>query len=121
MEAIAYRFALIARALEPLAPDAAIMASGNALRSSPAWSQILADVLGRRLNVCEGAEASMRGAALLALEAAGKIQSIAEVSVPVETVFEPRMSHHVRYQDGLERQQTILQNPNPGSTNRTVK
>ncbi|MBC8030633.1 MAG: gluconokinase [Pyrinomonadaceae bacterium] len=109
MESIAYRFALIATALEPLAPGATIMASGNALRSSRVWIQILADVLGRPVTLCQEAEASMRGAALLALEAAGKIQSIAEFSVPVETVFEPTMSHHVRYQDGLARQQRIYE------------
>ena len=92
MEAVAYRFALIARALEPLAADASIVVSGHALRSSPAWVQILADVLGRRLNVSERAEASTRGAALLALEAAGKIRSIEDFSVPVEAVFEPDMT-----------------------------
>jgi gluconokinase len=121
MESIAYRFALIARALEPLAPEATIIASGNALCSSSVWVQILADVLGRRVTLCREPEASMRGAALLALEAAGKIQSIAEYSVPVETNFEPTMSHHVRYQDGLERQQRYYKTLIQESTNRTVK
>src|SRR6185369_610480 len=37
LEAIAYRFALIARALDEVAPNATIFASGNALRSSPVW------------------------------------------------------------------------------------
>ena len=109
MEAIAYRFALIARALEPLAPGALLIASGHALRCSPTWVQILADVLGRPVALSETSEASTRGAALLALEAAGKIGSIAEFSVPVETVFEPNMSHHEIYQDGLERQQRIYE------------
>ncbi len=107
MEAIAYRFALISRALEPLAPGAAIVGSGNAIRSSPVWGQILADVLGRRIELSEESEASLRGAALLALEATGKIRSITEFSVPVETIFEPRMSHHERYQQALSRQQRI--------------
>jgi gluconokinase len=109
MEAIAYRFALIARELETLAPGASLMASGHALRSSQTWVQILADVLGRRVGVSELTEASTRGAALLALEAAGKIQSIEEFSVPVEKIFEPRMSHHERYVAGLERQQQIYE------------
>ncbi|MEK6280049.1 MAG: gluconokinase [Acidobacteriota bacterium] len=107
MEAVAYRFALIAQALEPLAPGASVMVSGHALRSSPVWVQILADVLGHRLNVSARAEASTRGAALLALEAAGKIRSIEDFSVPVEAVFEPDMSRHARYRVGLERQQRI--------------
>ena len=111
MEAIAYRFALIAAALEPFAPGATMVASGNALRSSPSWVQILADVLGRRVLVFEQPEASMRGAALLALEAAGKIQTIEKISVPssesVETVFEPNVRHQALYQAGLARQQRI--------------
>ena len=50
MEAIAYRFALVAAALEPFAPGATLVASGNALRSSATWVQILADV--SRLGAC---------------------------------------------------------------------
>jgi len=113
MEAIAYRFALIAKALEPFAPGATVVASGNALRMSPTWVQIVADVLGRRVVVSETSEASLRGAALLALEATGKIQSIEKsfvaVSEAVETVFEPNMTHHALYQEGLARQQLIYQ------------
>ena len=113
MEAIAYRFALIAKALEPFAPGATVVASGNALRMSPTWVQIIADVLGRRVVVSETSEASLRGAALLALEATGKIQSIEKsfvaVSEAVETVFEPNMTHHALYQEGLARQQLIYQ------------
>ncbi|MBA3355779.1 MAG: gluconokinase [Pyrinomonadaceae bacterium] len=109
MEAIAYRFALIAKALEPVAPGATIIASGTALRSSPVWTQIIADVLGRSIGLSEPREASVRGAALLALEAAGKIQSITELPVRLEQTFEPNMSHHVRYQEGLKRQQRIYE------------
>jgi gluconokinase len=109
MEAVAYRLALIADALEPLAPKAMIIASGNALRSSPTWVQILADVLGRPIGVSELAEASTRGAALLALEAAGKIQSIEKFSAPLERTVEPDMLRHAQYLKGLERQQQIYQ------------
>jgi gluconokinase len=104
LEAIAYRFALIARDLDRIAPNATIVASGNALRSSPVWLQIIADVLGRPLMFGGTAENSIRGAALLALEAVGKIATIDEDSVVVEQVFEPDMSRHARYQKGLARQ-----------------
>jgi len=107
LESIGYRFALIARALDRLAPDATIVASGNALRSSPVWSQIIADVLGRPLRLGGSAEASIRGAALLALEVVGKIGSIEETSVLVEQVFEPDMRRHARYQEGLARQEEL--------------
>jgi gluconokinase len=109
MEGIAYRFALIARDLDPVAPAASIIASGTALRSSPAWTQIIADVLGRSLLVSETQEASARGAALLALEAAGKIQSITDLPVGVRRTCEPNMSRHLIYQKALERQQQIYE------------
>jgi gluconokinase len=107
LEAIAYRFAAIAQALEPVAPDARCVATGNALRSSPAWIQIIADVLGRPVTLGSAAEASIRGAALLALEAVGKIANIEDVSVSVAEVFQPDMMRHARYREGLARQEQL--------------
>ena len=107
LESIAYRFALIARALDDVAPNATIAASGNALRSSPVWLQIIADVLGRPLLLGGTAEASSRGAALLALEAVGKIAGIEEDQFVVDQVFEPDMRRHARYQHGLARQEEL--------------
>ncbi|HVI71927.1 MAG TPA: FGGY-family carbohydrate kinase, partial [Pyrinomonadaceae bacterium] len=109
LEAIAYRFALIARDLDLVAPNAMIVASGNALRSSPVWLQIIADVLGRPLTFGGTAESSIRGAALLALEAVGKIATIDEDSVVVEQVFEPDMSRHAQYQKGIARQKELYE------------
>ena len=112
MEAVAYRFALIADALNPLAPNASLIASGHALWSSPGWVQMLADVLGSPIQLSETDEASTRGAALLALEATGKIQSINRHSVTVTTipkVFEPDMTRHQRYRDAIERQQRLYE------------
>jgi gluconokinase len=71
------------------------------------WSQIIADVLGRSVRFDGGAESSMRGAALLALEAVGKIGSIEQDSVSIEQVFEPDLSRHARYQEGLARQEEL--------------
>jgi gluconokinase len=107
LESIAYRFALIANALDEIAPQATVIATGNALRSSPAWLQIIADVLGRPVMFGGSPEASIRGAALLALEAVGKIGSIEEVSVPVDTGVEPDMQRHARYREGLARQEDL--------------
>jgi len=109
LESIAYRFALIARALDRIAPNAMIAASGNALRSSPAWLQIIADVLGRPLMLGGAAEASSRGAALLALEAVGKIANIEEDLFAVDEVFEPDMTRHARYSRGLARQEELYE------------
>lgn len=107
LEAIAYRFALIARALNDIAPDASVVATGNALRSSRVWIQIIADVLGRPILLGTAAEASIRGAALLALEAVGKIASIEDVAVSVAEVFQPDMARHARYREGLARQEDL--------------
>jgi gluconokinase len=107
LESIAYRFALIANALDEIAPGAMVFATGNALRSSPAWLQIMADVLGRPVMFGGSPEASIRGAALLALEAVGKIGSIEEVSVSVDTGVEPDMQRHARYREGLARQEDL--------------
>jgi gluconokinase len=109
MESVAYRFALIARAVETVAPRASIFASGQALSASPVWVQILADVLGKEINLTEASEASTRGAALLAVESAGKITAIEQLSPPVKRVYQPDMSRHARYQDGLARHQRIYE------------
>jgi gluconokinase len=109
LESIAYRFALIAEALDEIAPNAKIIATGNALRSSPVWLQIVADVLGRPVMFGGTPEASIRGAALLALEAVGKIVNLEAVSVSVDEVFEPDMQRHARYREGLARQQELYE------------
>lgn len=107
MEAIAYRLAHVHQALAMFASDATIVASGTALHRSPVWIQILADVLGQPITLSPYDESSTRGAALLALEAAGKIANIETQSVVAGTTFEPDMSRHVRYQAAMERQQQV--------------
>jgi gluconokinase len=107
LESIAYQFASIAEALDKIAPGATIVASGNALRSSRVWLQIIADVLGRPLMFGRTAESSLHGAALLALEAVGKIATIDDDSLAVEQVFEPDMTRHARYQQGRARQEDL--------------
>jgi gluconokinase len=112
MEAICYRFALLSKALERVAPNASIIAAGNALLSSPTWTQMIADVMGRRIELSANKEASSRGAALLALEAAGKIDSIETVDLELAfapVVYEPDMTRHLRYTEAIERQQKLYE------------
>lgn len=112
MEAVSYRFALLANALDKIAPEATIVAAGNALLSSPAWAQMIADVLGRRIELSRENEASSRGAALLALEAAGKIDSIETIN-PGSSVapffYDPDLEWHLRYANAIERQQKLCE------------
>ena len=107
MEAVCYRFALLAKALDKVAPQATIVATGNALLSSTAWAQMIADVLGRRVELSEISEASSRGAALLALEAAGKIDSIETIEPEFAAACEPDTTRHARYAEAIERQQKL--------------
>jgi gluconokinase len=103
LEAIAYRFAMIHRLLQPLLPDDHIMvASGGALLRSPVWTQIMADVIGRPVCVSNVDEASCRGAALYVLEQLHEIESITKADAMLSTTFEPNLEAHEIYQKELE-------------------
>ena len=89
MEAVAFRFAEVFDQMKQVSTIEEIVASGGALDNSPTWTQIIADVLGRDLLVSKAPEASLHGAALLALESIGKIKNLEEVS----TVLNPKQFH----------------------------
>jgi gluconokinase len=107
LEAVAYRFALIAGQLE-LALDnvPAYIAGGGALQRSPAWCRIFADVLDRPLYVHPAAETTARGLALLAAEVLGRPL---EACPPINflRVHQPDAERHGRYRAALERQQEL--------------
>lgn len=73
MEGVAFRLADIYEPLNTVTDITEIVASGGALRRSPAWTQIIADTLGQDLTINDTDESSLRGAALLALETTGKM------------------------------------------------
>lgn len=105
MESIAYRFALIYDALQALATPVHFVASGGALQSSPTWTQIIADVLGRPLRLSGVRETSSRGAVLLALESVGAIAGITNAPAPTLEAYEPDAERHALYSAALKRQQ----------------
>lgn len=80
MEGVAFRLADIFERLGTVADIHEIVASGGALRDSPVWTQIIADVIGRDLTLNDASESSSRGAVLLAHESLGKIESIERAS-----------------------------------------
>lgn len=106
MEAIAFRLSLIVAELNTILSTTTIIASGNALHSSPLWLQIITDVIGRQIMLSETREASTRGAALLALDAAGKIR-LNDQSNRCAEVFEPDFSEHAKYLPAIQRQQQL--------------
>ena len=101
LEGVCYRFADV---LEALGEVEEVVVTGGALLASPAWVQILADVLGRRLEVSGVAEGSARGAALVALERLGHPLPAA----PVSHVVEPRLDRHEAHREALAEQRALI-------------
>jgi sugar (pentulose or hexulose) kinase len=87
LEAVCYRLAAV---LEALGSVETVVATGHALLASPDWTQILADVLGRPVEVSAVAEGSARGAAVMALERLG----LDVPEAPIERMVEPRLERH---------------------------
>lgn len=108
LETVAYRFALIHARLAEACPEVAeIVATGGALSASPAWIQIMADVLGMPVTTSTEREASSRGAALLALEALGVLPSVAAPPAGVGATVLPDPARHARYREGLARHRQL--------------
>ena len=117
MEAVAYRFRLMYDGLKPVASaDHAIIANGGAILRSPAWLQVMADVLEHPVVALDPqAESTARGAAVLALEAAGLIESVESLRQPIEdgTVIEPIAENVERYRAGRARQGALERSLGP--------
>ena len=107
MEAVAFRFALIAEMLGGTSPgEKEVIASGGGLLHSPTWTRIMADTLGRPVTLSGVKEASSRGAALIALEALGG-REIEASQAPLGETFEPDPGRHEVYAKALERQRRL--------------
>jgi gluconokinase len=103
LESVAYRFAEILDQLNSVAAIREIIASGGALRESPVWTQVIADVLGRDVSLPDAREASSRGAVLLALETIGKIESIEQIVTPKGNHFTSDKTRQSPYQKARKR------------------
>ncbi len=99
-EGVAFRFAAIADLLPEVRE---IVATGAGLLHDRDWIQIMADALARPVSVSGVAEASLRGAAVLALERAG--QEVAEA--PIVEVVEPRADRADAYRAARVEQQKL--------------
>ncbi len=111
LEAISYRFGLIAGLLQPyVAADRAIIGSGNALVNDRNWAQMISDVTGWDLIESEEPEASLRGAALVGLESLGEINRLESAAGNVlegARRFTPDPNRHEIYTKGMQRQQEL--------------
>jgi gluconokinase len=103
LEAVALRLTLVYALLAPYAaPGHIIVASGGAIGHSRAWTQMLADALGRPVHTSAENEATSRGAALLALERLGGPVGHGG-RAPAGEVFVPDPARHARYAAALGR------------------
>lgn len=109
LESVAYRFAAIFEQLNQICKIETVIASGGALRESPIWTQIICDTLGQKLTLPDEHEASSRGAALFALEQAGKIQNIADALMETGQSFAPDAAKHKIYRRARQRQEEFYQ------------
>lgn len=99
-EGVAFRFAAIADRL----PDVReVVATGGGLLHDRDWIQIMADALARPIHVSDVPEASLRGAAVLALGRQG--HEAAEA--PIAGTVEPRADRADAYRAAREEQQRL--------------
>jgi gluconokinase len=110
LEGVAYRIGLVYRLLEPhLDGDVNIIANGGALVNSPEWLQIIADVLGKRVELSAASEASSLGAGMIALKNLGVVEAYDEFEFSVAKTFDPHPGKYDIYQQAMERQQALYQ------------
>jgi gluconokinase len=99
-EGVAFRFAAIADLLPEVRE---VVATGGALLHDRDWIQIMADALARPITVSAVPEASLRGAAVFALERQGQ----AAAEAPVAGIVEPRADRAESYRAAREAQQRL--------------
>ena len=110
LEAVALRFALMYEIVTSVLPEPKqAVATGGGLQKSPAWAQIVADALGRPLVASGEAEASSRGAALLALERLGAVENVETARTALRGTYEPDDEAHRRLMAAQERHRHFYQ------------
>jgi gluconokinase len=102
LEGVAFRFAEIADLMPGIVE---IVATGGALVGDPDWVQIMADALGRPVTTSGVKEASLRGAAVIALERLGETPPPA----PLGDVVQPRGDRVDAYRAARERQRRLYE------------
>jgi gluconokinase len=102
LEGVAFRFAAIADLLPELEE---VVATGGGLFGDRAWTQLMADALARPVTASLVEEASLRGAAVAALERLGCQTGEA----PLGEVFHPREARADEYRSARQRQQRLYE------------
>jgi gluconokinase len=107
MESVAYRLGALFDTLRQAARITDIVAAGGGLERSRAWTQIVADVLGRPVRLCAAAELTSRGAAAMALEHLGAMR-IDRLEPPPGRIVEPDAARGRIYRAAMRRQRDLM-------------
>ena len=108
LEAVALRLGIVYELLGPcLARDHAVVASGGGFAHARTWAQIITDVVNRPITMLHDAEATSRGAALLALSALGRRPELASGRPPDGDTLRPDAARHAHYREALARQRAL--------------
>jgi gluconokinase len=103
LEGVCYRLADV---LDAIGGIESVVGTGGALLANPAWLQVLADVLGRPIEVSAVPEGSAYGAAVVAFERLG----LALPAAPIARIVEPRGERHAIHLRSREVQRDTMQN-----------
>ncbi len=108
LEAVALRFRLVYDILKKdIGVPRRVIATGGALLRSPAWTQMMADALACTVTPCREREATSRGAALVALERLGAIESVTAVPALLGDPIEPKPASVPLYERALNFQSSL--------------
>jgi gluconokinase len=102
LEGVAYRLVAVLDAIGGLD---SVVATGGGLLANPGWLQVLADALGRPIEVSDEAEGSARGAAVVALERLG----LPVPASPIARIVQPRADRHEIHLVAMEEQRRLMQ------------
>lgn len=110
LESVALRFRLLYDLLEErIGSPERVIATGEALRRSKVWTQMMADALGRPVVASMEKETSARGAAMLVLERIGAIGHLSQIPSATGETYSPREEYTGIYREMLERQKSLYQ------------
>lgn len=108
LEGIAYRIGQVYQRLRPvLSAQPLVVLNGGAVLQSPAWIQIITDVLDTPLRVSLVKETSARGAGLLALRSLGALPDFESAPDCLGRVYEPDPARHAIYAGAMRRQDEL--------------
>ena len=115
MEAISYQVAAVADGIErAVARPRTVIATGGQLVHSALWSQMLADTLDIPVMMSPEPEASSRGAALMTLNALGRLPRLWSITPSRGKRYQPRATVHAIYERARSRQRQLYEALFPG-------